>query len=141
MRAKVLIDDLAGFVRPKVITAEIKKKAFEIGGEKFYLPVALVGEARFLVVEAFKLKELGKTGDFEFYAIAQVPVITWEGYGCDGKNIWSDCNEYDWVAGLNRFILNMRRLSIGIVIKSMKENIKESGDVGKRDEQVGDTQR
>ncbi len=117
MKANILIDELAGFIKPQVLRAEVKKRKFKIGDVEIYLPVALVGEARFIVMEAHKLNmsvksEEGKRIKIDFYAVAQVPIITWELSGCG-----TECDKPDWDEGYRIYVRNLKKLALKEILK------------------------
>ena len=120
MKANVLIDKMAGFIKPQVIRAEVKKRKFTVGGESLYLPVALMGEARFIVIEFNKLNMSVKDNNgnpmkIDFYAVAQVPIITWELSGCE-----TECDKPNWNEGLRIYARNLKKLALKEMIRGAK---------------------
>ena len=125
VKANILIDEMGGFPKPRVVRAEVKVRKFSIGKFEYKIPVALIGEARFLVIEASKLdmgliKSAQKVNvQIDFYAVAQVPIITYESSGCG-----TACDSYHWKDGLRIYSRNLKKLAL---MKMLKDRGEASG--------------
>ena len=122
MKANILIDEMGGFPKQRVIRAEVKVRKFSIGDVEYKIPVALIGEARFLVIESSKLdmdmiKSAQKVNvKIDFYAVEQVPIITYESSRCGNM-----CDSYYWKEGLRVYSRNLKKLALMKMLKDRGE--------------------